>query len=142
MGAFVGGYFVLGHLTYLRAIATIREVTGLDFYRANAVYKAALSRDWSKISTNELRVPVPPDPRLFLQKGSQAEFKRQLIAMIVMERSRRKDTLMKHLMSLLLFLTLGAGVPAAELPKPLVTGLKNPESAAVGPDGRNGNSRF
>jgi glucose/arabinose dehydrogenase len=49
---------------------------------------------------------------------------------------RRKDTLMRHLLSLLFFLTLAAGTPAAELPKPLVTGLKNPESVAVGPDGR------
>lgn len=43
---------------------------------------------------------------------------------------------MRHLLSLLLFLTLTAATPAAELPKPLVTGLKNPESVAIGPDGR------
>ena len=43
---------------------------------------------------------------------------------------------MRHLLSLLLFFTLAANTPAAELPKPLITGLKNPESVAIGPDGR------
>jgi hypothetical protein len=99
LGVFVVGYIALGHLTYQWAIVAIREVTGLDFYRANAVYKAALSGDWSKIPTNELRTPkiptnelrtpVPLDRQLALLKGPQAKFKRQLIALIIMERNRR-----------------------------------------------------
>lgn len=43
---------------------------------------------------------------------------------------------MRHLLPLLLSLAVAAPLGAAELPKPLATGLKNPESVAVGIDGR------
>ena len=43
---------------------------------------------------------------------------------------------MKHAVSLSLLLIGWAAVSAAEPPKPFVTGLKNPESVIVGPDGK------
>lgn len=43
---------------------------------------------------------------------------------------------MKHLSIALALFALVGPLRAAELPKPLVTGLKNPESVAIGPDGR------
>ena len=44
---------------------------------------------------------------------------------------------MKHLLSLLLFLTLAAGrPPRANCPNRSSPGCKNPESVAIGPDGR------
>jgi hypothetical protein len=107
VGTFVVGYIVLGHITYLIAINDIREVTGLDHFRANKVYKAALTGNWSEISDDELRLPdrkkaaskdtlsgqyftgISPD-FLFPKRESKSKLKIQLIGVMIMERTRRE----------------------------------------------------
>jgi hypothetical protein len=80
------GYWYFGKLTYMQAITAIQQMTGLDYYRANRMYKAGLTGDWSEIKTSELHVHRfdPAD------KGPQRKLKAQLSALIIMERSRRE----------------------------------------------------
>jgi hypothetical protein len=81
--ALVLGYWYLGKLTYVEAITAIQQLTGLDYYRANKIYKAGLTGDWSEIKTSELQVHGF-DPR-----GPQRKLKEQLSALIIAERTRR-----------------------------------------------------
>jgi tRNA A37 threonylcarbamoyltransferase TsaD len=89
--AFVVGYVVLGHITYINVIDVIQEVTGLDYFRANKIYKATLTGNWSEISDHELRVPTPQDPK---KAFKYSKLKTQIITLIILERSRR-ETLKK-----------------------------------------------
>jgi hypothetical protein len=49
-------YWYFGKLTYMQAITAIQQLTGLDYYRANKIYKAGLTGNWSEIKTSELQV--------------------------------------------------------------------------------------
>jgi hypothetical protein len=78
-------YWYFGKVTYFQAIAAIQHLTGLDYYRANKVYKAGLTGDWSEIKTSELVAHFDPS-----QKGPQRKLKAQLAALIINERTRRE----------------------------------------------------
>ena len=89
LGAFIGGYIALGKITFMHVIADIQEVTGLDYFRAVAIYEASLNGDWSKISTADLQVKKTPHSR---KKGERVRTKRQVATLILMEKSRREVT--------------------------------------------------
>jgi hypothetical protein len=82
-------------MTYHDIIDTVRDITGLEFDRAELIYKACLDGDWSQIGTDELRTPeAPKDPDLrlkaFLEKGEKPTLRRQVSAAIIIERSKRE----------------------------------------------------
>jgi hypothetical protein len=78
------GYWYFGELTYMQAITAIQQMTGLDYYRANKMYKAGITGDWSEIKTSELQVYV-----YSAAKGPQRRLKAELSVLIMMERTRR-----------------------------------------------------
>jgi hypothetical protein len=54
-------------------IGTVREVTGLELDRAETLYAAFVTGDWSQVSTDELQTrPVPPRNAL-VRKRSQGD---------------------------------------------------------------------
>jgi hypothetical protein len=75
---------------------TVREITGLETERCKLIRSAALTGDWSKIATDELRVPVFAqeeehlEAKLCFGKGAKAKLKRKFITAILIERSKRK----------------------------------------------------
>jgi hypothetical protein len=71
-------------------VDVVREITGLDSQRAEVVYKAFVSEDWSKVATNELHVLKPSNPLwAFQEKGPKATLKARLATAIIIEKSRR-----------------------------------------------------
>jgi hypothetical protein len=81
----VAGYFYFGQLTYMQVITAIQRMTGLDYYRANKIYKAGITGDGSEIKTSELQVPGFDSG----EKGPQRKLKEQLVALIMKEPMRR-----------------------------------------------------
>jgi hypothetical protein len=78
-------YWHFRKLTYMQAIKAIQQMTGLDYYRANELYKAGITGNWSEIKTSELRVERF-DPTA---KGPQKKLREQLTTLIIIERSKR-----------------------------------------------------
>ena len=83
----------LGFMAYRdnkKGTDTVREITGLETERCKLIRTAARTGDWSKIATEELRTPSPPDRTLVLQKRSKARLKIRIITAIIIERNKRK----------------------------------------------------
>jgi hypothetical protein len=57
---FAIGYCVLEYLTYRHVIKTVRTMTDLAYPRAQRLYHAAMTGDWSKIRDDELSVRHKP----------------------------------------------------------------------------------
>jgi hypothetical protein len=72
-------------------IDTVREVTGLELDRAEILYEAFVTGDWSQVSTDELQTRPVPRETLWFEKGAKATLKRQLMAAVIIERSRRES---------------------------------------------------
>jgi hypothetical protein len=85
LGLFVAGYCIVGYLTYLNAIRAVRKLTGVNFNRANKLYKAATSGNWSEISNDELGQ--------FAQKPNwKSKLEVQFATLIIAERVTRETS--------------------------------------------------
>jgi len=83
LALFVLGFCLFGFLTYLHAIKTIRWLTGLNYRRANKLYRATMTGNWSEIGDDELRS--------FQHKSAwnSSKLQKQLATLIISERVRR-----------------------------------------------------